>query len=515
MALQQLSFSGASSPIASDPTSGGGADTASSVTTTGGTASTTSTGTIGAFNLKDYLAKTSGLANPDSSGSTTPIVPFTGDVNSPQAYYEFLGGDNPGGVQNFPGNPYSWDPFSAGGAGEFAQIPNEAASQGYKDFGSTWLDLLNTVATKDPQWGGTNQFGGELKGGGSTGGWLQPNVVDQWNQGNKQQSYDAALDFISSQTGLDPKSPEAQKLGGAFLEYTLQNSNRYGLNTQNFDQRKSSGGKDIFGSLLGPIEAIASIAQPELAPIFAAASFGDAIANGNPLGAITSALGGLGGGFSDIANIDTGLGDTLGLTDSIASGVINPTDASFLQDFGTAGDALRFAGRAAGLGGAISSGDPLGIAMGASGLGIAGSNLYDSIGTSGTGTTGTNAPGGGGGIMSGIANTLGIDPSTLKNIEDYGGVAATLGGTAVPLVQNALNAPGTLDQLGNSAPLPPPAAPVSTPGTPSAPGSALSPVQEDNPAQKGYLESALGGGLGESTGPNNSVMESMLNQLGA
>lgn len=508
MALQQLSFGGASAPTSG--VGGSAADSAQSVTTTGGT---TSTGQIGAFNLKDFLAATSGLANPDPSGTTTPITPFTGDVNSPQAYYEFLGGDNPGGSPNFPGNPYSWDPFSAGGAGEFAQIPNEAASQGYKDFGSTWLDLINTVATKDPNWGGTNQYGGELKGGGGVGDWLQPNVVDTWNAGNKQQSYDAALDFISKQTGLDPKTPEAQKMGGAFLEYTLQNSNRYGLNTQNFDQRRASdGGKGIFGEILGPLEAVASIAFPEVAPFIAAANFGQAVEEGNPLGAVTSALGGIGGGLSELGDINSGWADSLGLADSIGSGVINPADASFLQTLGNVGQGVGLAGKAAGFGGAIASGDPLSIGTSAGGLGVAGSNLFDSLNTSGAGTGGTNTPGGG--VMSGIANTLGIDPGTLDTLQDVGGVAGSLGVTAAPLVRNALNAPGTLDQLANDAPLPAPATPAAPLGTPSAAGSAMTPKAIDNPSQKDYrapeLTSALlGGGLGAG-----SLAQNMLNQLG-
>ncbi len=479
MALQQLSSGGATSPVAPDATSAAAQQQGQTTSTTG-------------LTLQQYLADIAGIAPPvvsqghgtpqDFSPTTTTtgsvttvsqppaspniqIDPFTGDPSSPTSTFEFIGnlpGSDPAGRKSSD-NPYSWDPFSAGGAGEFPQIQSETASQGYKDFGQPWLDLVNTIATQDLQWGGTNQYGGELKGGGSVGPWLSENILTPWNAGDKQKAHASAIDFISSQTGKPATDPETQQLGGAFLEYTLQNANRYGLNTSNFQNRRASeGGKGIFGEILPAIEAIASIIQPELAIPIGLANFGEGISQGSPLSAIGGLLGAVGGvGGIDPVDLTT-LASDLG------------TVPSTLSDISSA---ANIAGAGMGLGEGLSQGNLLGAAS--SGIGL-GADLLKLAPDTSTGTTGSNATQSGG-VLSSVADSIGLTPDQLVG---YLGGGVGVGTAATPLIQQAMASSPTLNV---QPPLPPPPAPaVAPPGPPSAAGEPITPEQVFNPSQAGY-----------------------------
>lgn len=448
--------------------------------------------------------------------------PFT--QTTPGASDLFIGGGTSaaeaavaaGGTPLNAGNPYPWDPFSFAGSGsqEGAALASETQSPGYQQFGQTWLDLLNTVQTQNLQWGGTNQFGGELKGGGSVGPWLQQNIVSPWSSGNQQKAYAGALDFISSQTGKPPTDPETQKMAGAFLEYTLQNSNRYGANTQNFDQRNAGGGKDMFGSILGPLEAIASIVQPELAPVFAVANLAEGAASGNltPLGAIGDVFGAVGGGLTDLGSLTPELSNTLGFTQTAAD--IGPSlaeDASTLSDFARAGTIIGDVGTAANIGDALSSGNFLGAVGPAFSLG----GSLDSLIGSGTptGTAGTNATSSGG-VMGSLSNTLGLSQEDLSKDLDYLMAAGSVAGTGIPLIERATQSPTQLNIAPPAAAPPPPAASPqptaqSTPGTP---GQALQAQNIFNPSAAGYQQP--GPRVANPT-PDTYMLMQILNSLGA
>lgn len=496
MPIQQLSGGGASAPVAARDA--------------------TSQAAQNGFNFDDYQKITEGLSAPiiptdrgtpqltapppsnaapisdiSSNGAPTPtasgtmanpsqpinINKYTGDPDSPLGIAQFIGGypgyDPAGTIQ---GNPYSWDPFSAGGAGEFAQIPKETESQGYKDFGNTWLDLINTVSNQNLQWGGTNQFGSELKGGGSVGPWLSQNIVSPWSGGDQKQAYNNALYFISSQTGKPPTDPYTQQMAGAFLEYTLQNDSRYSANTQNFDQRRAAegGDKGIFGPLLSIGKTALAIWQPELAPLIAAESFAEAASQGNTLGMFTSGLSALGGGLSNLGDIGTGWADIAGLAG----------DAGTLSDLSQIGGILSLGSDVAGGVGSLASGDLFGAAGAGIGSLLKADNLFSST-SSGAGTGGSNATSSGG-VMSGLANSLGISPSDLGKYLDYAQGAGKLAMTGIPIVdrltQDDLQIPASMQQAAT-----PPPAPAAGPAFEAKPaGQALARQDVYNPSQSGY-----------------------------
>lgn len=415
------------------------------------------------------------------------IDPFVG--SNPNVFIEH-GGSGTG----LPQDNYPWDPFSFFAEGEGGAFQaqggtpatSESQSQGYQQFGQTWLDLLNTISQNNLQWGGLNQQTGELKGGGSVGPWLTQNITTPWSSGNQQQAYSNSLDFISKQTGLNPSSQEAQSMAGAFLEYTLQNADKYGLNSQNFAQRNAGGEKNILGDL-GPVLDVLAIIQPELTPLAIAgslASAGEDFSQGNLIGGFGGLLGAAGGasGFFSDAGLSAGLDNSLGITDFASSvGPQTLSDASTLGGLATAGNVLNLASAGVGIGQGISEGNPLGILSSLGGAVSPISGLSGDLGSSGT--SGTNAPTSGG-VISGISDTLGITPQQLTEGVGYAAQGAPLVATAVPLIENATTSSPNL----NLAPVtsePPAAAPAPT-VVPSAPGQPLKPETIENPAQLQY-----------------------------
>lgn len=527
MALQQLSSGGTGSAIT--PVDATSAAAQQQSTATAATPSASSSGGLnldnpdGSFNLSQYNSLTSGISNPyvpfggqlgtPQSSAPTPntgpiqltgaigptatsaqsftkisIDPFTGAVDSPEAT-GFTGAWP--GAKAVAGNPYPWDPFSFAGSGssEGSPLQSEKDSPGYKQFGQTWLDLLNTISSQDLQWGGTNQSSGELKGGGSVGPWLSSNVITPYAAGDQNKALANSIDFISSQTGKPASDPQTQKLGGAFLDYTLQNANRYGANTQNFTQRKATEG-NAFGEVLsdlGPVLDVLALIQPELLPLALAANLaaaGESFSEGN-----------IAGGFGNLFGaISGGLGGGLAATGSF---------------FGDVGQAAGLAAGGIGLGEGIASGNPMGILGGLASLGGSGFGIADNISSSGapsydTSLAGLNSGESGGtvagnsapvssSVTSGIADTLGISQSDLTSGVDLAKQGIGAAGAAVPLIQKATAGD---PNINIPAPGPPtPDAPAPQPAAPVLPvnagGQALTPKKLANPAQNSQLDQIL------------------------
>lgn len=504
MALQQLSSGGASGVVTARDATSQAAQNPSG------------------FNLDDYNAHIKNLAAPviptdrgtpqlaapppanaasimDLSGAVTPqaaaptdvgsmgapappapfkpiaVTDFTGAVDSPEAL-GFTGAWD--GAKTVAGNPYAWDPFSFAGAGEGQALQGEQGSPGYKDFGDTWLDLLNTVSSQNLQWGGTNQYPGELKGGGSVGPWLSENIVSPWSGGDQKQAYDNALYFISSQTGKPPSDPGTQQMAGAFLEYTLQNDARYTANTKNFEQRRASegGDKGIFGPLMS-IGKMALVAwQPELAPFVAAESFAESAASGNTLGMVTSGLSALGGGFSNLADLGTGWADMAGLAG----------DADLLGNLGDIGSILSLGSDIGGGIGSLASGDVLG-ALGSGVSLVGGADKLFNSNTSGAGTSGSNATESGG-IMGSLASSLDLTPEDLSKNLGYLMGAGKVAGAAIPLINKAtepeLQIPSNLQAA--ATPQAPPAAATGPAFEAKPAGEAMARQDVYNPAAARY-----------------------------
>lgn len=261
----------------------------------------------------------------------------------------------------------------------------------------------------------------------------------------------------------------------------------------------------LFSFLLPAIEGVIGAFQPELTPAIALANLGESAASGTltPLGAagdVLSAIGGVAGDITQYPETAASLGvgaNDLGVT------ALQLTDIA---------NAAKLAGGGINIGEGVTTGNPLEAIGGAVSALPTGYDIYSSA-TSAPGTTGTNAPASAD-ITSGIANTLGIPPNYLQEAINVANPITNVAGTAVPLIQNALNAPGNLNLTAPAPAAVPAAAPAASPIGPINIGTPLTPATEENPQQAGYRPptlsyATLGGGLGQG-----AAMQNMLTALG-
>lgn len=420
------------------------------------------------------------------------------------------------------------DPFNVLSEGAYnpGGIYNEATSPGYQAYGDAWLNLISTInglpntnlsnpnaleslasgsdlyapqasqierdinnATGgDPALSGPYGFGspqiqqeiGSLENtmnplnlnilgeAGPTGA-LAGSVAGTANDQGFSAAASQALPEISKAFGLSPNDPNAQTYADAYVTDVLQTASA----REQQDAIQSSHQSGSFESILGKIGETGAVA----------------LAGG--------AEGLVGGGISAAAAGGEGAAGT----DAAGAGFT-------AADAAESADIFNLANAGINIGSAIGQNNPIGAITGAVGAAGPAFGLY-SGGASGTNASLSNS------ITSGISNTLGLDPSDVQNTLGIAQGALTVGGAAIPIIQNAVNSPGSLDLAPASQPASTPAAsPVSIPLGSGVVGDPLTPEDLGNTSSQSYAPPAtnsatLGGGLG-----SGNQMQSILRSMG-
>lgn len=393
MAVQQLSYGGASSPISSSsPPSVG---TSSADTTNSTLTSLTQTGNF--LYTFPNLDIGSLLQDPNAKQQLAVLAaedPFNTRLTLPQD-----------------------SPVLQGNTGEITSSP------GYQNFGSGWYDLLSALQSAPAVLPGGSDIsratGGyspnsneqvalqaQLKSEAANPLSIDPGFTDtstvapvsqqilgdeifQQNWGVTPASLSKQfLPQIASAFGVDPSTPEAQQLANMYVTDVLQSGTKK-------DVQDSLQHHDLFHQIF--------------------TALGEAVAYGG--------WGAAGGALAEGSQ----LAGEAGAAEAGASAGLSTADQIAL--FQTVQAGLQAAP-------AIVSGDPLSIAGALYGASGPASNFFGSTAISAPGTTGTNAPASSG-ITSSIANTLGLTPdelSTGANLLSLGGKVATplLDSTATP-----------------------------------------------------------------------------------